>query len=188
MKKKPKDKLWHSPRRGLGSITLELLENLFYAMDGIAMHNINRFQAYDAIHKVHPDYSRTQTSIALENLKRRGYIKKIQDQNGNLSVEFTVKAQMKLIDKITSQLGFSENYHFVSFDIPEEFRRQRNQFRRAIKKMGFMQIQRSLWVANKEIGHLVQNIAYELRIEKYLVYIVSAKSDIDGILKKKFKN
>lgn len=183
-----KDNLWKRPKRTFGSITLEILESLFYAMDGIVMHNIDRYAAYDAINKKYPNYSRTQSARTLENLSQRGYIRKISDVEGNVSVEFTVKAKMKIVDTIAAELTNTDRYHFVSFDIPEMYRVQRNKFRIALKRLGFKQIQQSLWVINKDAGELVQEIAYDLKIEKYLVYVVSAKSDIDGILDEKFRN
>lgn len=171
----------------LKTITLSILENLFLAMDGIIMHNISRHQAYGAIIKSQPNYSKSDSARVLENLKRRGYITKMQDENGNVSVRFTAKAQMKLVDKITSSMKLSQRYHFMSFDIPETYRHKRDKFRSIIKRMGFKQIQQSLWTINKDVGELVQMAAKECEVEDYVVYIVSAMSDIDSQLDKKFQ-
>ena len=181
------EKLWHKPKITLGSITVEILQSLFDAMDDVAMHNINRYQAYGAINKTYRWYSRSQSARVLGELQRRGYLR-ISNAGGGSSVEFTTKAKMKIIDRITAEREPSERYHFVSFDLPQEFRKKRDQLRRSIKRPGFVQIQQSLWVTNKDVGDLLQAIAGELEVEKYLVYIVSSMSDIDEVLKNKFKN
>jgi hypothetical protein len=121
----------------------------------------------------------TQT---LHNLKRSGLVT-FNDKNS--SVAYTNKAKLTMIDHFAKQRIGEDCYRFVSFDIPEVLRKRRDAFRRAIKRMGFIQIQKSLWVINKDVSDLVELAAYEYNIEKYVVYLVSARTDIDGIIKKK---
>jgi len=52
--------------------------------------------------------------------------------------------------------------------------------------LGFKQIQESLWVTNHGVYDLVQEIALEMNIKKYIINIISAKSDIDGAIDKMF--
>ena len=54
--------------------------------------------------------------------------------------------------------------------------------------MGFVQIQKSLWVIDKNVTDLVEMAAYEYKVEKFVAYIVSEKSDIEGIIAKKWKS
>lgn len=130
------------------------------------------------------DWSRRQFSTTLNNLHKSGYVK-FSGEN-NQSVEFTNKAKLRIIDRIADKIGTDSHFRFVSFDIPEYMRKQRDAFRRAIKRLGFKQIQKSLWVINKNVGDLIELAAYEYKVEKYVIYIASNKSDIDGVLSKKF--
>ncbi|OGD63138.1 hypothetical protein A2215_01590 [Candidatus Berkelbacteria bacterium RIFOXYA2_FULL_43_10] len=130
----------------------------------------------------HQDWTKSRFTHTIYNLKKSGYLRL---DSASQSVEFTNKAKLRIVDQIAKSRSKVSEYRFVSFDIPEPKRRLRDGFRRAIKKMGFVQIQKSLWVINKDVGDLVELAAYEYGVEKYMAYIASAKSDIDGIIAKK---
>lgn len=113
-------------------------------------------------------------------LKKRGYLD--FDDVGD-SVKLTDKAKIRLIDKYVSDSESDGKRRLVSFDIPEIKKRQRNGFRRCIKTMGFRQIQKSLWVCDKNIGELVECAAKEHEVEKYVAYFVVEASNIDNHIK-----
>jgi CRISPR-associated endonuclease Cas2 len=94
---------------------------------------------------------------------------------------------MKIIDSIAIKRNCEKYFHFISFDIPEGMKNERDKFRDLIKRLGFIQIQRSLWVTNQKVGDLVEMSAYECGVEKYVIYILSQKTDIDGIINKMLK-
>lgn len=124
-------------------------------------------------------FDNNKLSKSIYQLKRSGYLAFEGD-----SVKLTNKAKMKIVDKIAAKSSESKKYHLVSFDIPEIMRTQRDQFRKAIKRMGFKQIQKSLWVTTKEIGDLVEAAAEEYKVEDYVAYFVSEKSNIDKYIAK----
>jgi len=123
-----------------------------------------------------------QISKTVYELKRSGYIAFEGD-----SVKLTNKAKMKIVDQIAAQSGDSKKYHLVSFDIPETKRMGRNNFRRAIKRMGFVQIQKSLWASTRDIGDLVESAAKEYKVSDYVAYFVSETSNIDKFISKTIK-
>jgi DNA-binding transcriptional regulator PaaX len=127
-------------------------------------------------------WSREKFRQTLYGLEKNDYI---AINHENQSVAYTNKAKLKKIERFVRNRLEEDCYRFVSFDIPEILRRQRDAFRRALKRIGFIQIQKSLWVINKDVGDLVELAAYEYKVEKYVVYLVSSRSDIDGIIKKK---
>ena len=173
-----------SPKLTFKSITLDLLEAIFGAMEDVATYNISRNSAYGAIRGRYPEWPDKNYSKWINNLKKVGYLEISCDKNQ--SVSFTGKAKLKLIDKYLAKNKNKKRYNrFLSFDIPEKHRSRRNLFRSIIKKMGFIQIQKSLWVCDVEVGELVQIAAVECRVAEYIVYMVSIKSDIDGIIDKK---
>jgi DNA-binding transcriptional regulator PaaX len=95
---------------------------------------------------------------------------------------------MKMVDQIAKNTPVDNKYHLVSFDIPETMKTQRDHFRRTIKKLGFVQIQQSLWVSNKDLGEMVELASYEYGVEKYIAYFVSISSNIEYFIEKKFNN
>jgi len=121
-----------------------------------------------------------QISKTVYDLKRRKYI----EVEGS-SVVLTNKAKMRIVDKIVANLGKEKLYYFVSFDIPEWKRVARDQFRRAIKRMGFVQIQKSLWVCQRNVGELVEAAAKEYEVSDDAAYFISEKSNIDKFIRKR---
>ena len=119
-----------------------------------------------------------QISKTIYQLKRQKYI----EFDNSDSVVFTNKAKIKVIEKIVSDNSKGERNRLVSFDIPESRRTRRDKFRRAIKRMGFRQIQKSLWVSNIDVGDLVEAAATEYEVNQYVAYFVAEKSNIDNYI------
>jgi len=174
-------------REKVKNISISILESLFDAMEGLATASLSKKDAYKILYQGNDSREWTDSSIGrwLECLKRAGYIQ--TDKSENNSIEFTNKGKIKILEKISKSKKHDNRYRFLSFDVPEDMRKYRNKFRRGIKKLGFIQIQQSLWVINKDVGNLVELLAYECKVEKYIAYIISDKSDIDGIINKRLK-
>lgn len=117
----------------------------------------------------------------IANLKRSGYVE-VRKVDGDESIRFTNKARLAAVEQMAARVKNDELYRIVSFDIPEQMRRQRNQFRRFIKRLGFVQIQKSLWVCRKNYGDLVEVAAEEYGVADFVVYIVSDKTNINKFL------
>ncbi|MFA7253317.1 MAG: CRISPR-associated endonuclease Cas2 [Patescibacteria group bacterium] len=125
-----------------------------------------------------------QVSKMVYKLKKQKYIEVAEGD----SVVLTNKAKIKIIDQISDSLGWDGKYRLVSFDIPETKRANRNNFRRAIKRIGFKQVQKSLWVCDRNVGELVEIIAAEYKIEEYVAYFIADKSNVDRYISSIFKN
>lgn len=162
-----------------------LLEIIYGVSDLIDCVTISRSDLWNTINgsDYWSDWPKGRFTNTLHNLDKRGYVKLFK---GSDSIEFTNKAKLRIIDFVAGKVESDSHFRFVSFDIPEDMRQKRDLFRRAIKKLGFKQVQKSLWVVNKNVGDLVELAAYEYGVEKYVIYIASNKSDIDGVLSKKF--
>jgi hypothetical protein len=122
--------------------------------------------------------SSRQISDMMYELKRNKYIE-IDESENERSIKLTNKAKIKIIEKIIKKEKNDSKYRFISFDIPERLHSRRDRFRGSIKRMGFRQIQQSLWVTDKNIGEMVEVAAREYGVEDYVAYIVSEKSNID---------
>lgn len=162
------------------SATVKVLELLFDAASKLK-DDIIAQNATDYIDHMDNSIGRVDISKTIYDLKRRKYIRCEGD-----SIILTDKAKMKIVDKITKEIPASRKNHLVSFDIPEEMRRNRNQFRRTLKRIGFIQIQKSLWTIKKDVGELVESAAREHKVHNYVAYFISEKSNIDRFIAKKF--
>lgn len=166
------------------NITIELLEYLYNVGGTTFDAAISKKAAYKIFNQnFYKQYTEVPFAKWLYRLRDQGYLKYSADSD---SVEFTTKSKLKLLDRVNLASTELDQFHFISFDIPEYRRSSRANFRIAIKSLGFKQVQASLWVTNKDVYNLVQEFALELNVEKYIANIISAKSDIDGIIDKMF--
>ncbi|MFA7253469.1 MAG: hypothetical protein WC107_02855 [Patescibacteria group bacterium] len=170
------------------NITLEIID-FFLGIPEALVSGFDRKDAYRVAYgHFNDEQSLTCDNIAkiFYRLKKRGLVE-IKKTNSGESIRFTDKARLVVVDRITSRNGCDGTKRFVSFDIPEPKRLSRDQFRRTIKRMGFKQIQKSLWVTDRIVGDLVDIAAKEYGIQDYVVYIVSDNTNInktiDQILK-----
>ncbi len=61
---------------------------------------------------------------------------------------------------------------YVSFDIPELSRKQRDAFRHFLKRAKFVMIHESLWCTRKSVSRLVQNLVVLSRAQKAISVFV----------------
>jgi len=161
-------------------ISITILEELVkFADEGvelITMSDLRRNLNY-----VEGDPRRISNNI--KSLERRGYIEISPISN---SVRLTDKGQIRLIEKSTVET-IDGKWRMLSFDIPEEFRNKRAQFRRSIKRIGFKQVQKSLWTCPFVKADKVDLIIKELELEKFVAYLLIEKTDIENHLKTLFR-
>jgi len=164
--------------------TIEVIDFLLSIPEAM-VRSFDRKEFYYYMHGMTSERILTVSEICklFDRFKRRGYIEVSKDEYNNESVIFTNKAKLLVVDKIAQKYESNDRYCLVSFDIPESLRSNRDMFRRAIKRMGFKQIQKSLWVSNRRIGHLVEMAAEEYKVSEYVVYLIAEVTNIDKIIK-----
>lgn len=177
MKNETKDKI--------KNFTIEVIDFLLGIPESF-IYAFDRKEFYRYMSGFSTEKQLTCSNIAhlISNLKQKGYIEVVKTSNGE-SIQFTNKAKLAVVDRLAMRRKSDGRHYFISFDIPEDFRSNRDKFRRAVKRMGFVQIQKSLWVCDRSIGELVELAAHEYGVEKYVVYIVSEHTDIDAVIKKR---
>ncbi|HOX41320.1 MAG TPA: hypothetical protein PK263_03950 [bacterium] len=169
------------------NVTIATLD-FFLGIPETTISITDRKTVYRAIHGYFPEKKLTVESVCsyFNSLRKSGYIEVVKDGEGKESVCFTNKAVIKILDRISGNSRCDGRSRFISFDIPERFKSKRNLFRRAIKRMGFKQIQKSLWVCDRNIGDLVELVEREYGVSQYVVYIVAEKTDIDSTIREMF--
>jgi DNA-binding transcriptional regulator PaaX len=174
----------HNPKNSqkiLGWCLESAINLVFQAVEGVHKKlNHSELAEYFNQNTSGLNVSNRQISRMIYDLKRRNYI---QVDAGD-SVKLTGKAKIKIIDKISNARVRDNKYRIISFDIPETKRANRNNFRRAIKRIGFRQVQKSLWVCDRNVGDLVQIAEQEYGVGDYVAYFVAECSTIDRYIKK----
>ncbi len=166
-------------KQKIGNLTIEILDFVLGIPEAIAS-GFDRKGFYRIMQGMPAEKSLTVSNICkiFHSFKKSGYIE-IVSANQNESIRFTNKARLAIIDKLAERHKADNKYCLISFDIPEKFRSSRDKFRRVIKRMGFCQIQKSLWVCDRSVGELVELAAKEYRVSDYVVYIISERTNID---------
>lgn len=174
-------------RKVHGEAFFELVELslglLFKVANNFIIKPIQRKSIYREYNSCnHDQFSSKQVANHFYNLKRHGYIEEIECE-GEKSIKLTNKAKIRMIESMVLVQPHDKKYRFVSFDIPERLHLQRNLFRKTIKRMGFRQIQQSLWATDKNVGELVEVVAAEYKVSDYVAYIIADKTNIDVLVK-----
>lgn len=164
------------------NFTIEVLDFLLGIPEAFAK-GFDRDEFYRQLRGMPSEKVLTTANICkiFHQFKKTGYIE-IENTDSNESIKFTNKAKLAVIDKLAKKEKTGKENCFISFDIPEKLKSNRDKFRRAIKRIGFVQIQKSLWSSNKNVGHLVDLAAEEYKVESYVVYIISKQTNIDDII------
>ncbi len=167
------------------NITLDILEFILCIPTATVDGFINQKDFYN---KYEPSGLTYDIRKWISSLKQKGYIEvsnQPKKDTAGKSIRLTNKAKLKLLDKISAKIKPDKKLRFISFDIPEEIKYKRDRFRKSIKRLGFVQIQKSLWVIDKNVSEFVELAAKENKVDEYVAYIISEKSDIDRMIKKK---
>jgi len=135
------------------------------------------------------DLDREEYDSAFYGLRRSGLIRKVNENQFLITPKGIAKARLieiGLIDR--SRRKWGGKWFLVSFDIPESRRSERGIFRSAVKRMGFVGLQKSLFIAPfADLEKLAQLRDY-LGIADYVTFFVAETSpfDDDGQLRRKF--
>lgn len=121
---------------------------------------------------------RSQILTKIKYLKSRKYIRSFvegKEQYLELTAQGKTLAKHILLDEltITRPKLWDKNWRVIIFDIPETMRHERDIFRDRIKRLDFVQIQKSVYVYPFECAKEVKLLSETLRISKYVTIMIS---------------
>ncbi len=132
-------------------------------------------------------------SNTTKRMVKKGLLKYIS-KDGEVGVILTSKgkkiAQEYLLEDIKlikKQTVWDNKWRMVMFDIPEKKKRIRNLIRFHLKRIGFTQIQGSVWIYPFECEEIVTIIKNNFHFDDEIIYITAERFEKDSRIKKKFK-
>lgn len=181
----------------VGSIEKEFLK-LFLGIGRVEFDRKNKWQdeGWSSILKI--SAKKGNLSNAINSLHKKNLIK-LKHNNKNISIEITqsgkryLKDNLFSLDKEILNKKYLENkkwdgiWHIVIFDIPEKRKKVRDIIRYNLRKIGFVQLQGSVWVFPYECSEIVTLIKTNFKMNKEVVYIESTYIEGESILMKHFK-
>lgn len=125
---------------------------------------------------------KSEFSQALKRLRERGLVEQDLIDEGKVILKLTQLGRDILGVKPVDDFGWDGKWRVVIFDIPEDKRRIRDQFRRKLKHWGFKNWQQSVWVTKNNVTDKLRILVEELEIEKWVAVLESGNVAIDNKL------
>ncbi len=156
-----------------GSISYILLTILEKTVDGtVKAYDFADNPGYYAYWGGH-DIPQSALSHAIRRLREGGLVEKTIN-DGELILKLTSKGR-ELITIGAEPSEWDGKWRIVIFDIPEQKRIIRNLFRNNLKKWGFKQLQKSVWISKCDVFERVENYINDLKINDWVTIIESNK-------------
>lgn len=116
---------------------------------------------------------------ALRQLEHEGYV-----NLGEEVILLTDKGKQFLRDHqifqpLEQQTKWGGTWQIISYDIPNEFNKQRNHFRAILKQWGFYRLHKSTWVYPHPCKQEIAALADELRIAPFVLYLQTDELPIE---------
>jgi len=138
-------------------------------------------------------YSKKQISNSLAYLKRKKLIKIIKSEKGKTVVKLSNQGKKRILKLSLSRIKIKKpnkwdgKWRIVIFDIPVKFNVAREALREKIKKFGFRQLQKSVWIFPYKCEDEILFVSEMFRVEEYVEIIIAERILHESELRKTFK-
>lgn len=173
----------------VGSIEKELLKLILNVKDKELSNKYDE-SFYNIFKTARQKYQYPET---VKRMREKGLINFIHKE-GDLKIILTNKGKsiaqsLFLQDYKPSKrpIKWDGKWRMVMFDIPEEKRKLRNILRFHLKKVGFLQIQGSVWIYPYPCEEIVTLIKINFNFNSEVIYITTESFENDYKFKKVFK-
>lgn len=128
-------------------------------------------------------------SAVIQNLIRRGYIKKV-NLDKFLITPKAIKHK-KYLDAENAKWDdekWDGKWKIIIFDIPEKQKSKRNIFRGFLRRKGFIRLQNSVFVSPYADYKVLDFVRRELKIDRYVIFLeaMSSGTEDDSKLRNRF--
>lgn len=153
----------------------------------------NLIGSFAKFNKVFSDkkYNNYRLRRSLTSLEDKGLVSIGQEGNKTI-IKLTKNGQQKLLKfnvddlQIKIPKKWDKKFRIVIFDIPERKKKARYAFRSKVKEMGFIQIQKSVWLYLYPCEDEIDFIKEVYEIRPYVRVITAERIDIQNDILKKF--
>jgi DNA-binding PadR family transcriptional regulator len=177
------------------TITKQVLLGLFEVSKDFANIMIDPYGKYNQFMGTRPgryEYEKRQVYSAVRNLKQQGLVKSYEQQGKTLfklTQAGKIEAKKQLVLQRLETKKIDGKWRVVIFDIPEQERRLRDNFRNLLKELEFKMLQASVWASPydvfDELEMLVPDIKRHSWIKLLLVDVIVGEADFKKLFKTK---
>jgi DNA-binding transcriptional regulator PaaX len=141
-------------------------------------------------------YPQKQLKDVIGVLKKRKLIEIVREKNGKSRVILTNKGHQRVKEfcfeelRIAKAKKWDKKWRMLIYDIPSSpkiYNKAREALRRKVQDIGFVQLQKSIWVCPYECEDEILYLAESYQVTKYIEILTVEKMLHEDLLKKKFK-
>ncbi|MFH1967882.1 MAG: hypothetical protein ABIJ84_00675 [bacterium] len=170
-----------------------LLSLLFGAAFGLAITPRRQWYVLKSAGKLWDESDNPMLDQEMREMNRLKLIKKINKKNGVIIRGLTKKGKLKALDYYFDNLKilnkkWDGKFRILVFDVPERLRKGRGALRWKIKRLGFRELQKSVFVFPYECKEEIDFVVDYFDLSKYVHYGVleSIDGELYSRLKKEF--
>ncbi|MEK7562597.1 MAG: hypothetical protein AAB509_02880 [Patescibacteria group bacterium] len=135
--------------------------------------------------------NRKELQYEIKKLYRSRLIEKKENSDGSITMFLTDRGKLRALNFRFEEMKISEKnwdgkWRMVAFDVPEKFRGGRDALRGKIKKLGFYELQKSVFVFPYNCKDEIDFIIEFFNIRKYTRFALLETIDNEKHLKKIF--
>lgn len=175
-----------------GEMQQTILELVFLTgIIGVAVLAPNALQMFRGLTKTQQAQKRQAIQNAITRLHRNGLLEFRRTTRGQV-VRITDKGRRELIMRGSRAVLGEQPQHWdgkwrlIVFDIGEHRKRTRELLRRALSNIGFVQLQKSVWVYPYPCEELIALLKADFKIGKDVLYVIADEVENDQRLMRRF--
>ncbi len=138
-------------------------------------------------------FTKPQFNRGLFQLKKQGYLKQKKQKGKKIYFNLTSKGKLEIIRYIIKmdkrKLPWDGKWRIIIFDVPEISRKDRDFLRNQLRWLGFMELQKSVWIFPYEIKSELKEFIKlcRLKLKGDVRFLTAEDIDNDKDIKKYFK-
>jgi len=151
----------------------------------------NALQVFARGHKSLRRFNGTRLNRSINSMQKKRLVD-VFHRNGQTLVQLTPKGQrfLQVLNlrhlKIKPQKKWDGRWRLVIFDIPERFKRNRRVFQRALRDIGFVMLQKSVWICPYPCEKEVSLLKDVYQVDSFIKFITAQEVDLKPDFVKRF--
>lgn len=151
------------------------------------------YKIWKALPKAWREINKTTLRRIIEEFKYKRLVDFKEEKDGSVTIVLTELGRYHALRydpdniKISIPLRWDRKWRIVIFDIPEKKKAAREAFRRELRKLGFFELQKSVWVFPYKCEDAINFLMELFEIREYVRYLEVLALSHDADLRLHFK-
>jgi DNA-binding transcriptional regulator PaaX len=166
-----------------GSLSYLVLLSLEKAAESLDLEGFTYSGQMKALRGIEAHPSKKTLAETVRRLRLKGMVEYERKVDGELLLKLSMLGKDVLADK--KEPESDAKYRIVIWDIPESKRTLRDMLRRKLRDWGFVTLQRSVWISQRNVTGQLRRLITDLGIDRWVIVIESDDPTLEGLYAKK---